>query len=233
MRRTAPSILSLILLIVISGCAKVPSGAGVPNTTLVTFSMQMQQPVNPSFVYIIALNPSNVLSPTTQGPIPVVAPPWGNGFVAGTVQYFIRWDLTQPPAQQCAIYAFTDQNLINYSLVGVPINFIVSPDQTTLTCQIDLAQIASSVAASQAYQSLQLNFLTMNVVPQGSSNANKVEDALGNQNNPQTINSPITIPLNKSGTYDNNRYGGDLAQPNWVTDPSLDIVNFSVVVAPH
>lgn len=212
----------------LAGCAKVPPGAGGLSTKQVTFSFTMNAPVNPSFVYMVALNPTNDPNPTTQGPIPVVAPPWGNGFVAGNCQYFIRWDLTQPVQQQCVIYQFASGSLINYFPLAVPISFNVSPDNTTLTCELDLAQIASSVAAANAYQTLQVNFLTMDKVPTGNAGS-KTWDALGDSRIPSQINTWLNIPLRSSGTYTDASYG-NIEPTGDCPDPTLDISNFSVQV---
>src|SRR5437868_380285 len=151
---------AIVLAILMAGCAKLPVGGGIPTTKRVTFSFTMQNAINQSFVYIIALRPSAVANPPDQGPVPVVAPPWGNGFVSGNVTYFVKWDFTQPPQSQCEIFQFADANLINYFAIGVPISFSQSTDGKTLTFQLDLAQIAPDIATAEGYQSIQTNFLT-------------------------------------------------------------------------
>ena len=74
------------------------------------------------YIYMVALNPSELDNPTTQGPIPVIAPPWGNGFVAGNATHFIWWDPTQ--ASPFTLYKFTNADLTQWSAVGVPINAV-------------------------------------------------------------------------------------------------------------
>jgi hypothetical protein len=196
----------------------------------------MQQPLNQGFTYVMALNPVTTTNPTNQGPIPIINESqqggWGNGIVAGNCQYLIIWNFSAPPTQQAQIYTLSTPNSEPAPTPYVPINFSLSPDGMTLTAEIDIAEIAPTSAVAATYQALQINFLTMSVVPTGSNPVSRIEDALGNQGNPSTINSWITVPLNTSGTYNNARYGNELAAPNWVNDPTLDITNFSVTVAP-
>jgi len=222
----------LALALVLSGCAKLPPGGSAANGTIITLSMTMQQPINQGFTYVMALNPSTVLNPTTQGPIPVIAPPWGNGIVGGVCQYLIIWNFNAPAGQQAQIYSLPTPTSEPVPTAYVPINFSLSSDGLTLSAEILTSEIAPSAAVAQTYQSLQINFLTMSTVPTPQYTGTRIEDALGNQNNPGTINSWITVPLNTSGAYNNARYGGDLTSPNWVSDPTLDMVNFSVQVTP-
>src|SRR5437868_3579167 len=71
-------LLAIVLSLSLFGCAKLPAGGGIPTTKRVTFSSTMQSAINQNFVYIIPLRPSALSNPPDQGPVPVVAPPWGN-----------------------------------------------------------------------------------------------------------------------------------------------------------
>ena len=222
-------LLGIVLSLTLFGCAKLPVGGGIPTTKRVTFSFTMQTAINQNFVYIIPLRPSALSNPPDQGPVPVVAPPWGNGFVSGNVNYFVKWDFTQLPQSQCEIFQFADANLINYFAIGVPISFSQTPDGKTLMFQLDLAQIAPDATTAESYQSVQVNFLTMDHVPQGSTGS-KTWDALGDSRLPSQINTWVTIPLRTSGTYTNSSTGfieptGDCA------DPALDIADWLIQVA--
>jgi len=187
--------------------------------------------LNPNYVYIVALNPSTDLNPTTTGPVPVVAPPWGNGFVAGGCTYFVQWVPTQSP--DYGIFQFTDSTLNNFVQTGIPVTYV--DPQTgghVLNFTLDLSQIAGSVDVANQYQSLQVNFLTMDRTPRGSSGGSKNWDALGDGNNPAQINDYITIPLRVDGTYNNAYYGGIEPVGDVVSDgdPALDISDFSIQV---
>ncbi|MHB8636382.1 MAG: hypothetical protein ACYC96_07910 [Fimbriimonadaceae bacterium] len=214
-----------------AGCAKFPTGSTGVTSKRVTFTMTIAGALNPNYVYIVALNPSSILNPTTTGPIPVVAPPWGNGFVAGGCTYFVEWIPTQSP--DYGIFQFTDATLNNFVQTGTPVTY-VDPQSGghVLNFTIDLSQIAASVDLANQYQSIQVNFLTMDRTPRGSSGGSKNWDAIGDSNNPGQINDYLTIPLRVDGTYNNAYYSniepaGDVVSDN---DPALDIIDFSIQV---
>lgn len=189
--------------------------------------MTMDGPVDPNKVYIVAMNPSTEQVPSTQGPIPVIAPPWGNGMVAGTVTHFVRWNVAQSP--RYLIFQFRDTQLIDYFERGVPINFLdVEPGDRQIQFEIELGQIAANQAEAESFRTLQVNFLTMDNIPQGNS-GDKVWDALGDGRLPQEINEFINVPLRTSGVYDN-RHFQNLEPQGDNPDPSLDIVDFAVEV---
>jgi hypothetical protein len=224
--------LAAVLALGIGGCAKYPTGTNGQTAKQVTFTMTVVGGLNPNYVYIVALNPSVELNPTSVGPEPVIAPPWGNGFVSGGCTYFIQWNPTQTP--DYGIFEFTDATLNNFIQVGVPITY-VDPQSGGHTIQftIDLSQIAQNVDTANQYQSLQVNFLTMDKTPRGSTGGSKNWDALGDSNNPATINDYITIPLRTDGTYNNAYFGNIEPTGDVVTDgdPALDISDFSVQVS--
>lgn len=214
-------------LLVASGCAKFPGGGGGPQTRRLVFKMTVAGTLRPGYVYIVALRPSNDLNPTTQGPIPVIAPPWGNGFVAGNATHFVQWDALQSP--QYNLYAFRDAQLNEWFLLGAPVNFVDVPaNGRTLQFEIDLSQVAPTPAEALLYRSIQINFLTMDRVPQGSAGS-KSWDALGNGALPSEINSYVSIPLQNAAVYDNARFF-NLEPSGDNPDPDLDIVDWSVEV---
>jgi hypothetical protein len=219
--------LALTALILVSGCAKSPDGGAGLGTRLL-IKMKLDGQPNPSLVYIIAFNPTTEANPSGKGPLPVVAPPWGNGFVAGRAKYYVRWDPAQ--RQPYVLYRFLDSNLNTWTDVGVPILYEV-PTATTkeLRFTLDLKQLAGSEAEAALLQTLQVNFLTMDRVPQGNDSGDKNFDALGNTRSAAEIDSYINIPLNVSRVYDN-RFFNQLEPINDVAAPELDISNFSVEV---
>ncbi len=209
-------------------CAKFPANGAANGTKRVIFTMTLAQPINPNYVYMIAMHASTDANPTTQGPIPVISQPWGNGFVAGTVDLFVRWDpLTSP---NYLIYRFKDANLTQYFQVGTPINSTpVNSGDNRIQFELDINQIASSTAVAPTLQSLQVNFLTMDRVPQGSDSGGKTYDALGNTQLPSQINDFVVIPLNRSAVYNNSTFAN--LEPSGDTPiPALDITDWSVEV---
>src|SRR5687768_7325443 len=167
----------LFIALLLGSCARFPAGTGGTGTARLIFEMEMDGAINPNFVYIVAMNPSTEDNPTTEGPIPVIAPPWGNGFVEGGVTHFVRWDTSQSP--HFLIFRFRDAQLIEFFETGVPVNFLeVEPGERIIRFEIELTQIATDLAEAQTFRTLQVNFLTMDNVPQGTS-GDKVWDALG------------------------------------------------------
>lgn len=213
-------------LLFCASCAKFPSSGGLPNDKRLVFIMQVQGTINPNYVYIVALRPSTEPNPPDTGPIPVIAPPWGNGFVAGNATHFVRWDVNQSP--DYLLYAFQDPNLLQYFAIGVPIVYEdVLPGVKRIRFEIDLSQIIPAAMLDQ-YESIQVNFLTMDVVPQGATGS-KQWDALGNSLVPSGINQYVTLSLRTSGIYNNQTFF-DLEPQNDTTLPDLDIVDWSVEV---
>jgi hypothetical protein len=230
----SPALTSRLLLLVsllacfLTGCAKFPSTGSTTPTKRLVFTMTVAGVINPNYVYIIAMHPSTDANPTTQGPIPIISQPWGNGFVAGTAEVFIRWDpLTSP---NYIIYRFRDANMLQFTQIGVPVNFrTVNPGDKILQFEVDLNQIAASVAEAPLLQSMQVNFLTMDRVPRGNDPGTKVYDALGNTLDPGHINDFVVIPLDRSGVYDNARFS-NLEPTGDTPDPDLDIADWSIEV---
>lgn len=218
------------LAIGMAGCAKLPEAGSGTRTTRVLFTVDLAGEVNPNYVYIVALRPSIDTNPIELGPIPVIAPPWGNGFVVGDVSHFVRWSQDQSPRYQ--VYAFQGGNLLNFVATGVPINSnTVGTGTRSLQFEVDMLQFSGSIEEARIWQTLQVNLLTMDRVPQGSSGT-KNWDALGDGRLPTEVNTPINIPLRTAGTYDNARFA-NLEPTDDVVDPALDITNFRIEVRPE
>ena len=216
-----------VVVLIVGSCAKFPSTGGGAGATRLIFQMELDGAINPNFVYIVALNPSTEDNPTTEGPIPVIAPPWGNGFVEGGVTHFVRWDTSQSP--HYLIFKFRDAQLIEFFETGVPINYLeVEPGGRIIRFEIELTQIAADLTEAQSFRTLQVNFLTMDNVPQGTG-GDKSWDALGDGTLPGEINEWVNIPLRTSGVYDNRRFQ-DLEPVGDNPDPALDIKDWFVEV---
>ncbi|MFN3682673.1 MAG: hypothetical protein ACK41F_01930 [Fimbriimonadaceae bacterium] len=219
--------LLVFVLVLGLGCAKVPGGGGGIRTRRVVVTLTYAGPIRPEYVYIVGIRPSAEAAPTTTGPIPVVAPPWGNGFVTGNCTHFVRWDPTQSPT--FTLYRFRDASLTAWFDVGAPLNAIdPGPEGRTLRFELDVSQVASTPAEADSFASIQLNFFSQDRVPQGSLGT-KAWDALGNSRLPSEINQYLTVDLRRNGLYTNDRAGG-LEPANDVADPSLDLVDWSVEV---
>lgn len=202
------------------------AGTGA-KTKRIVVTATMQQAINPNFVYIFAFRPSTEVSPTTQGPVPIVSSPWGNGFVGGNCTYFVRWDPFQSP--RYLIYRFNDSNLTSWYQTGVPVNYVdVDSGSKTFVFELDLTQLALTPAEAETFKSLQVNILTMDRIPQGTGGS-KAWDALGDGRLPSSINDYITVDLRTTGIYNDTKYG-DMEPVGDAPDPSLDIADFQIEV---
>lgn len=220
-------VLAFFMVLVVAGCAQLPGSGGGQRSRRVVITLTFAGAVRSDYVYIVAFQPLMESNPTSQGPIPVVAPPWGNGFVAGGCTYFVRWDPAQSPTY--TLYRFRDGTLTAWFDVGAPINSMEpGPQGRTLRFELDVSQLALTNQEAETVASLQLNFLSQDRVPQGSSGS-KAWDALGNSRLPSDVNQYLTVDLRRNGLYTNDRAGG-LEPANDVADPSLDLVDWSVEV---
>ena len=89
-RRTLLAALPCLLLL-LAGCAKAPSrGITSPASgPQILVTMTVAGRINPSYYYFVLFNVrQNTTGPT--GPVPVVAPPYGNGFAAGAFTNYVE-----------------------------------------------------------------------------------------------------------------------------------------------
>ncbi|MBN9501704.1 MAG: hypothetical protein BGO01_15465 [Armatimonadetes bacterium 55-13] len=227
--------------LMVAGCAKTPAN-GVGANTRIHITMTVAGQIKPNYVYIVAIRWAKSNPPFDQerGPIPVIASPWGNGFVAGRANVFMRWDSFQ--AQPYQMFRFTnpipddqvpqdEPYLTNWVQEADPINYVdVTDGGSTLDFELDLSQIAPSgeVASMKA---LQINFLTMDRVPTGGDSGGKYYDGLGDTRTPSGINKFLTIPLDRNYTYTRTDNPEFIEEPTGdVSDPDLDIKDWSVKV---
>lgn len=226
-------VLGFLCILLSAGCAKFPESGSIGATKRLVFTMRVDGRLHTGqgpgqsglpYVYVIALNLSPDLTPTEQGPIPVVIP-GGNGIVAGHSTHFILWNPLASPQYQ--IYQFRDADLNEYFQIGVPVLYDpVEEGERELRFEIDLSQLVPEADVNN-YQSVQVNFLTMNNTNQ--SGGGRIWDALGDANIPSQINAPVTVRLNSAQVYNNQNqiFQEPLGD---CPDPDLDIVDWSVEV---
>ena len=226
-------LIALVLFAALVGCAKFPSSGSSDFTKRLLFTMTVDSQLRTGgepggsgfpYVYIVAIRLSTDPNPTDTGPIPVVVP-GGNGFVAGNCTHFILWNPLASPSYQ--IFQFEDSTLNDWFQTGVPIQFLpIEVGDDTLSFEIDLSQLVA-VALVPTIQSIQVNFLTMNNT--NTSGGGRLWDALGNGNIPAEINSYFTFQPNFAALYTNSTTG-NVEPPGDVSDPDLDIVDWSIEV---
>ena len=224
-----------LLLVGLGGCAKFPATDAGTVTTRLTFKMRMDGPIRTGtesgaggvpYVYIVALRLSQDDNPTTEGPIPGIAPPWGNGFVAGNATHYIAWDPTA--SSEFTIYRFINPELQQWAATGIPVTFRpVTPGDNQIEFEVDLAQLEPNPDEAAKVRSIQVNFLTMDSVPQTGSS--KEWDALGDRRLPSEINTFLTATVRANGLFNNQR-AGEIEPRLDQSDPALDLVDWSLEV---
>lgn len=238
-RSLARVFLSAVLLLS-AGCAKVPSSvnAGLGGQLLVT--MTVNGAINPDMYYFVVFNTSN--DPTgTVGPVPVIAPPWGNGFIAGAATQFVEFHRSLP-GDGYAVYNFlSGTSLQQYTALGVPTQDTpITTGSKTLQFTIPLSFLQTSAIPTANIHNIQVNFLATDRLPTNPTDTSpKLFDALGDPTVGQ-LNDYITISTDQATTYDNSTRNiepqGDVQQTTGsggyipATEPDLDIVGWSVQI---
>ncbi len=225
MLRYAACFVSLLL---VSGCARFPSGGTGTFTKRIKFVIRLAAPVDPDYIYVFALRDAN--DPTgTAGPQPVIAPPWGNGFVAGSATHFVRYDGFLPNGGY-GVFKFVDATLLNYFQTGIPVSFVTpGPNDFRLEFEVDATQLRPDPAQALKLNYLQVNLLTMDIAPTDPNYPGpKFWDALGDSRLPGSINDFITIDLTTSRIYRNSEL--QIEPEGDVSDPALDIVDWTIEI---
>ncbi len=237
-------LLLLLVAVVITGsCAKFPS-SGVPGgNTQVRFRMTVAGRIKPGYIYVVAIRWSKNINPVdpNRGPWPVITSPWGNGMVAGRANVYVKWDTFQSPEYQA--WEFTDAipddefpgsgpYMTQSQFKGIPLNTLdVTENGRTLDFTLDMSQIAENPSDIPLIRVLQVNFLTMDRVPQDPDSGSKIWDGLGLNSSVFDANNFIQFSVDASNTYNNSSgpFQGR-EQTGDTPDPDLDIVDWSVQV---
>ncbi len=222
--------LAIIGAIALLGCAKGPNSPPGAQGRKIKFWIKLAAPVSPNFVYIVAINDRDDPTGAQGGPSPVIARPWGNGFVANKATHFIRFQTSQPSGGY-SFNLFTDLvTLLTYVQTGIPFNYVTpGASDSTLEFEILLSQLRPPPGDPNLITGLQINLLTMDRVPTDPGDNNpKFWDALGNSLSPATINDYLTIDAQQDRIYRNS--DNQIEPANDVADPSLDIIDWRIEV---
>jgi hypothetical protein len=213
---------TVAIALILAGCASTPNNA-TPNTGVrIIVTMSVAGDIDPNYHYFVAIDTSGQSSP---GPLPVVGPPWGNGWGTGNITNYIIFDAAQPQGGYGVYQMVPGTNLLGTVYVGPPINITTPPSGSNrLQFTIDLGQLATPTTPITSISQVNINFITTDIIPLDPNYSGpKYFDALG-----PTGNDFITISLNTSQIYSNSQTNiesaGDVAIPN------LDIVDWSVEV---
>jgi hypothetical protein len=245
-----------LLLLLPAGCAKSPStGSSSPvSGPQLIVTMTVAGNINPNYYYYILFNVNNTPGPNNSavtGPVPVVATPYGNGYAAGAFTNYVEYNSGQPGGTNFNYYA-VDPTLFNSQPLGQARLIQAQTVGSTLTFQLPLAYLATANVTAPDINSLQVNFITTNVVPVNGQNIStaKYFDALYPPQ--QAGNSYVNLIIRDANgtllanTFTNNGSGvsessGDVAQyvngvpeivsgttPDGVTTNDLDITNWTI-----
>jgi hypothetical protein len=198
--------------------------------------------INPDMYYFVVFNTSNDAN-GTAGPVPVVAPPWGNGFIAGSATQFVEYHRTLP-ADGYAVYSFVSgSSLQQYTAIGVPTQDTpITTGANTLQFRLPLSQLAYGTIAAADIHNIQVNFLATDRIPANPLDTSaKLFDALGDSSfGSGQLNNYITISTDQATTYSNATRNiepsGDVQRTNGsggystTTEPDLDITGWSVQI---
>jgi hypothetical protein len=218
LRKLAPIAIALLSLL-LAGCAKFPSQSVQPSGKQLVIRMSVAGRINPSYFYYVAFNTG---SQTSLGPLPVIAPPWGNGWGTGTITHFVRY--AQGGYRIFRILPNTN-NLGIVDTGSPPISSEQPSGGGTLRFTVDLSQIASEIPADQI-QTLTVNFIATDIVPTDPYFPGpKYYDALG-----ETGSDFLTISTEQSRVYSNSDFQIEPAGDVLNGDSDLDIVDWSVEV---
>jgi hypothetical protein len=221
------------------GCAKFPAGPGNGHAKRLTFTITFegairQEPTvdvpRPAYYFILIDNDDD---PGGQnGPVPVVAPPWGNGYAAGHYTHMIvLGQFLGAPTWDYFLYEMNDPDgsLNEPVLIGQPVSYTTPrPGDIVIRFEIDLLQISPDLHSALDITHLQINFIATDDVPTDPDVPGKFWDALGAGEG--ELNSFINIDVRQDIRYDL-EYFTSLTEPAGdVADSALDIVDFSIEV---
>ncbi|MBS1704424.1 MAG: hypothetical protein JST40_01010 [Armatimonadetes bacterium] len=221
--------------ILLTGCARLPKNTVDLSSTRIHFKFKVDGRIRTgseqggsgqAYIYMVALRLSEEENPTDTGPIPIIGPPWGNGFVGGNATHFVQWDPAQ--ANEFTIYKFINSDLLQWQTLGYPVAFQPVVQGTSwIEFEVALSQLEPDATQAAKIRSVQVNFLTMDSAPQTGNS--KLWDALGDGRLPSEINQYLVIPLRANGLYTNQRAGGIEPVGDQI-DPDLDMSDWSVEV---
>jgi len=245
MFRLARFLAIALFVLPIAGCAEYPPGYGSTSSGgMLNITMTVSGQINPNYFYFVVFN--NVNDPHgVNGPEPVIAPPWGNGFVAGAATSYMEYTPTQP-GDGYLFYNFTGSPPLQATAVGAPTQDTpVQAGSNTIEFRIPISELATSTVSASATNYIQVNFIATNTIPVDSLSSTLVPpkefDALGNSNpGSGQLDDYITIPTNQSTTYSststNDEPTGDEEVCNGsggyspINDPDVDISAWSIQV---
>jgi hypothetical protein len=218
------TIASLILLAA-AGCANTPSGVTGPPPRELILTLTVAGVIAPEDFYYFAMDFSG---DPARGPVPVIGPPWGNGWGAGSITHYVLVHGNQ--AQVFRIRPGT--NLLESDFIGSPFDYRPPVNSGTLSVTLDMNTL---ITPTSSVTFANVNFITTDVVNVDPRfNGPKLVDAFGDNG---THFVPIPIRTSRVFTSldfsDAAESAGDvLLVPDRIPTnaPNLDLVNWQIEV---
>lgn len=216
-----------LLLLGCSACARFPDTPTAGGVRRIVVEVQVAGRIRPDYHYFVLFNLSN--DPTGQsGPVPVVAPPWGNGFAAGAFTHFMRFDNLQPSGGYALYRVQPNTNLSVSQYLGAPrFSEPVGAESSRLRFEIDLIQLIPNPVNAQQMRFIQLNIVATDRIPIDPNDLTpKVVDALGDP--ALGVSQYLNLRTDQNRIVRN--ADTNLEPRGDAPDPDLDIVDWRVEV---
>jgi hypothetical protein len=215
------------VLLTLVACARFPNAPTAGGVRRIAVEVQVAGRIRPDYHYFVLFNLSN--DPTGQaGPLPVVVPPWGNGFAAGAFTHFMRFDNLQPAGGYALYRVQPNTNLSVFQYLGTPrLSAPITAESDRLRFEIDLNQFIPDPNDAAQLRFIQLNIVVTDRVPLDPNDAApKVVDALGDPN--LGVSQYLNLRIDQNRLVRN--ADTNLEPRGDVRDPDLDIVDWRVEV---
>lgn len=221
-------VILLLIVALSSGCARFPANPTPGGVARVIVELRLDGRVKPEYLYFAIINFSND-SFGAEGPLPVVQPPWGNGFAAGAFTHFVLYS-----GVRGGYGLFQGSPLITLDAsipLGPPSSFEpVGTDSRILRFEVDLTQFIPDVDDARAMRFAQVNLMCADRAPiDPHDQASRFWEAFGDGRSPADLSRFITIRLDQNRIYRNVDFA-QLEPSGDVPDPDLDLIDWSIEV---
>lgn len=195
-------LIAALLIVMLSGCARTPSGIGIAPSRVIEVEMTLSAPVNEAYHYYMVIDTDG----GGAGPMPVVIGDTpGQGWVTGSATHFVEYH-----RGQFTLYKFLSLGDFQYVRIGAPIRFSVSGN--VISFAIDLSDLEATG------ESVDVNLITLD----DPFDQHRTIDALITAGT-----SALNIDITRNDTIDNARLGF-IEQPddllsNGIPAPSTDV----------
>jgi hypothetical protein len=150
-------VVSLFSLFLAAGCARTPPGAVRVPARQLLLDLTVAGRIQPNLQYYLALDLD--VDPNT-GPLPVVGPPWGNGWGTGNITHYVI-----VRGGQALVFRFRpDTNLLEVDPLGRPFDFRppapANPGRVGVTLDLD-----TLVPPTAQLNTFTYNIITTDITP--------------------------------------------------------------------